>query len=89
MLAAIASTAVLLIGGVALCLFLTGCNTTQFTQTKADGTSVTIKNSRLFWTTDSYACTWNTNGASLDVNKSGVDAAAIANVVQAAITAAK
>lgn len=67
-------------------LALTGCNTTTFTKT-ADG-SVTIKNQRCLWTTDSYDCQWNTNGASLTVNKSGVDAAALQAIGQLALQAA-
>lgn len=68
-----------------------GCNTTTFTKT-ADG-AVTIVNQRTLWTTDSYDCQWNTNGASLSVNKSGVDSQAVAAIgqllIQAAGTAAK
>lgn len=56
---------------IAAAFALTGCNTTTFTKT-ADG-SVSIVNRRCLWTTDSYDCQWNTNGASLTVNKSGTD----------------
>ena len=66
---------------------VTGCNTTTFSKSSAG--DVVIHNTRWFWSTDSYTANWTTNGASLEVNKSGVDAAALGAVVQAAVTAAK
>ena len=79
---------IIIAAGLALlAVSLCGCNTTKFTKA-ADGT-VTIENKRLFWSTDSYAANWSTNGASLEVNKSGTDSAALAALVSAAVTAAK
>lgn len=63
---------------------LTGCNTITYQQ---GDTKVTCR--RAFWSTESYSVKFDTNGvASLDVNKSGVDAKAIADIVTAAANAA-
>lgn len=78
--------ALLIAAGLALLLSLCGCNTTKFTKSP-DG-AVTIENRRMFWTTDSYECQWSTNGAMLNVNKSGVDTAALQALGQLAIQAA-
>lgn len=67
-------------------LALTGCNITEFNK-NADG-STSIRSHRFLWSTDSYTCQWNTNGASLTVNKSGVDAAALQAIGQLALQAA-
>ena len=63
-----------------------GCNTTEFTKTAAG--DVTIKNKRYLWSTDSYEASWSTNGATLDVNKSGADAKAVVDIINATATAA-
>lgn len=64
----------------------TGCNSTKFTKS-ANG-DVSISNTRWFWTTDSYACNWTSNSASLDVNKSAPDTQALNNAIAAVINAA-
>ena len=68
---------------VALCA---GCNTTKFTKS-ANG-DVSISNTRWLWTTDSYACNWTSNSASLDVNKSAPDTEALNSAITAVISAA-
>jgi len=70
-----------------LAIALSGCNTTTFKATKADGTSVEIVNKRFFWATDNYSAVLTTNGASLTASKSNVDSAAIAASVGAAVDA--
>ena len=66
-------------------VLLTGCNTTLFSETKPDGTKISIKNSRVFWSSESYTCQFSTNGASLSASKSTVDSAAISAATQGAI----
>ena len=63
-----------LIGLAAIC---TGCNSINFTQTRPDGSSVTIKATRVLWATESYTVTFNTNGATMTAHKSTGDSAAI------------
>ena len=72
----------------ACALVACGCNTTNFTATKPDGTKVSITNSRLFWTTDSYSATLKGDEATLSANKSKTDTEAITAVVTAAVSSA-
>ena len=65
-----------------------GCNTTTCKMDRPDGTKISVVNNRFFWSSDSYACTFGTNSASLTANKSNVDASAIAAAVQGAINGA-
>jgi hypothetical protein len=65
-----------------------GCNTTTFSETRPDGTQVRVTNCRAFWSSETYAATIGTNGASLTANKSSVESAAIAAAVQGAIQGA-
>ena len=51
---------------IAAALACVGCNTISY---QRDG--VTVKCSRVFWSTESYSVSFSTNSASLDVNKSG------------------
>jgi hypothetical protein len=64
---------------------VTGCNTISY---EKDGTKISCK--RAFWNTESYVVELNpTNGAAkLEVNKSGVDAKAITDIITATATAA-
>jgi len=78
-------TVALALGCLCGAFLLTGCNTTTFKATKADGTSVQITNKRFCWSTENYAATLTTNGASLTASKSNVDSAAIAASVSAAV----
>jgi hypothetical protein len=78
------TTLALIIAAASLC----GCNTTSLTVTKPDGVVVSVKNTRLFWATDSYAASWTTNGASLSANRSNVDREALGTIVSAAVSAA-
>ena len=71
-----------------LALIACGCNTTNFTASKPDGTKVSITNSRLFWTTDSYSASLKGDEATLSANKSKTDTEAIGAVVTAAVSAA-
>lgn len=73
----------------ALGIAVAGCNTTQFTATKPDGTKVTIINTRCFWSTDSYAASLTPDKAELMANKSRPDSEALAAMMAAAVTAAK
>lgn len=68
-----------------LALFVTACNTTSFEATKPDGTHIRITNQRLLWSSDNYAATLGTNGASLTANKSSTDSATIQAIVQGAV----
>ena len=69
-------------------LLFVGCAVTTFDATKADGTKVHVTNTRLFWTTDSYAASIANDKASLTANKSSVDKEALAAVVQGAVQGA-
>ena len=63
---------------------VTGCNTISY---ENGGTKVSCR--RAFWNTESYAVEFSTNGtAKLEVNKSGVDAKAITDIITATATAA-
>lgn len=68
-------------------LALAGCNTTTFERTSPDGSRVSVTNVRAFWSSESYACTITTNGASLTASKSNVDGAAISAAVEGSINA--
>lgn len=61
---------------------MTGCCYTQFNVTRPDGTKVGITNSRFLWTTDGYNASLGTNGAVINVSKSGSDNATITAVAQ-------
>ena len=65
---------------VSLSLALTACNTTKFTQTRPDGSKVTITNARLLWQTESYTASFSSNSASLSANESTVNTQAISAV---------
>jgi len=69
-------------------LLFAGCAVTTFDATKADGTKVHVTNTRLLWTTDSYAASIANDKASLTANKSSVDKEALAAVVQGAVQGA-
>jgi hypothetical protein len=63
-----------------------GCNTTTFERTAPDGSRVSVKNIRAFWSSESYDCQLSTNGtARLTANKSGGDAAIVQAVAQGTI----
>lgn len=70
-----------------------GCNTINYTQTTVDPSSgstnnVTMKVSRVFWSTENYEAVMNpTGGGTLKASKSNVDSAAILAVGQVAIEA--
>ena len=61
---------------------LTGCNTIEFQKTSANGDSLTVRNQRMFWSTDSYEATLGTNSATLKASKSSVDSVAIGAVAE-------
>lgn len=68
----------------ALLILCAGCNTISY---KCGDTEVSCK--RAFWNTESYSVEFGTNGvAKLDVNKSGVDTAALNGAITAVISAA-
>lgn len=71
-----------------LCGSITGCAVTTFDATKADGTKVHVTNTRVLWTTDSYAASIANDSASLSANKSSVDKEALAAVIQGAVQGA-
>ena len=64
-------------------LLLTGCNTLTFTAVRPDGTQVTIKSTRVVWSTESYRGEVSGFG-SLTATKSTVDTAAIAAAAEGA-----
>jgi len=59
-----------------IALACAGCNSLQFTAEKADGTKVTVKSTRVVWSTEQYNAVV-TGFGSLSATKSSVDAAAI------------
>ena len=82
----IINTLIIAAGLVLLASCCAGCNSTKFTKTAAG--DVTISNQRWCWQTDSYTCNWTSNSASLEVNKSGADAKAVVDIINATATAA-
>ncbi len=78
----------LILSALLLMTALSACNTTSFEATRADGTHIKITNQRVIWTTDSYAFSLTTNGASLSANKSATDKETIEAIVQGAVAGA-
>lgn len=58
-------------------IFCVGCNTTSFERILPDGSTVSVSNSRVFWSTESYEATMTETGATLKAEKSREDAQAI------------
>lgn len=63
-------------------VLITGCCATSYTLKQPGGQEITVKNNRFFWATDSYSVNFSTNGASISVNKSSTDSAAIGAVAE-------
>lgn len=81
------STLILCAAIIATAIMAAGCCATKYSVSSPDGKSqVKVSNYRFFWTTDSYAVNFNTNGtASIAVNKSATDSTALAAVAQGVV----
>jgi hypothetical protein len=84
---------ILKLGMVLGVMLLTGCvgitYTSSIVQPNGVTNSITIKTSRVFWSTESYTCAINTNGTgTLSATKSKVDSETLAAIVSAAVSAA-
>jgi hypothetical protein len=73
-----------LIFAVALC----GCSTSYVTKSNTDGTKFSGFNSRFIWASEGIEMTYNTNGATVKIQKSNPDAVTAAAITDAAVSAA-
>jgi hypothetical protein len=70
-------------------VILCGCSTSRYAKTTADGTKVTIFNSRFIWATEGFEAEFATNGSGrVKIAKSNPDAVTAAAITEAAVSAA-